>query len=165
MKHIRKIILVAVCLMFTATTLVSAFSYSTTVKLYEKDPDGIDNIPGTKDDWSIVQGGAQGTFYFGQRSVTRMGLPVILKNYLLLSSGLTSNTAYTVVCYPAENYPHAQYIGAGVTNSIGSMILTGSYATTPTYKLWVVLSSDFDPINQVFIGWHPTEYLFEENIF
>lgn len=165
MKYISKIILVAVCLLFSATTLASAFSYSTTVNLYEKDPNGIDNIPGTPDDWSIVQDGAQGKFYFGQNSRTRMGLPTILNNYLLLSSGLNPNTAYTVVCYPSENWPHAQYIGSGVTNSIGAMILTGSYTTIPTYKLWVVLSSDFDAVNQVFIGWHPTEYLFEENIF
>ena len=87
-----------------------------------------------------------------------------MKSYLASAYGLNPSTSYSLICYPAEDWPNAIFIGSGTTNAFGNLAMRGELTITPTYKIWIVLSSDYDSVNDVFIGWHPSEYLFEGNI-
>lgn len=157
MKHMGKILMIAVCVMFTATTLVSAIEPRVQyIKLWEKDPVT----------WMIVPNGA-----YGEAWVSQDYHQVIFRGYKL-----NPETAYTLLSYhePWSGFGSI-IIGTGYTNRGGGLQIvgavaslvynvytTGEYAGQTGAKIWLVLSSDFQ--NGKFVAWNPTEYLFETHL-
>jgi len=129
-----------------------------TLDLYEKDPN----------DWSIVGNGAEGQLIYN---------PCGYKfNFDFNGYGLQASTEYTLIYYP-DPWPGDDLIclGSGIADGSGDLNFTGSVDTGdlpaigdnnyPTgAKIWLVLSADVDCTNDKMVGWHPTEYLFENNL-
>jgi hypothetical protein len=148
--------------------------------LYEKDPDGVDDIPDNGDDWSIVNDGASGKLKYNLSGETF--------DFDFIGKGLEANTSFTLIYYadpwPGDN-PGA-WIASGNSNDNGIIKLNGpvdlntdlpnpdddNYVSPvngqdpPGAKIWLVLSADYN--NNLaetgpMTGWNPTEYLFEGN--
>jgi len=143
-------------------------SFST--KLVEKDPT----------DWSIVKGGAYGTFggYQSTAVTWENGWKEYYNaDYLYFMSGwnvLPKYTDYTVIYYgDAEHndvWPYATCIMSGNSGSYGYLKLNGAADAFEwsdlmndgiDQKFWLVLSSDVDCDQGKMTAWNPTEYLFE----
>lgn len=148
--------------------------------LYEKDPDGLDDIEDTEDDWSIVEEGASGKLKYNLSGETF--------DFEFEGKGLEANTSYTLIYYadpwPGDN-PGA-WIASGTSDNDGEIELNGSLdldtdlpnpdddnydnpvngQDPPGAKIWLVLSADYNN-NLAETGpmtdWNPTEYLFEGN--
>ncbi|MFC2069206.1 DUF4382 domain-containing protein [Chloroflexota bacterium] len=152
--------------------------------LYEKDPDGVDDISDNEDDWSIVEEGASGKLEYNLSGETF--------DFEFEGEGLEPDTSYTLIYYadpwpgngdPAET---GAWIMSGTSDGNGELELQESVdlntdlpnpsddnydipvngQNPPGAKIWLVLSADYNN-NIVETGpmteWNPEEYLFEGN--
>ena len=89
---------------------------------------------------------------------------------------LEANTGYSLIYY-ADPWPGnnpGALIASGATCDDGTINLVdrvnlGMNLPHPDdanngAKIWLVLSSDYDGLEWKMTGWHPTEYLFENNL-
>lgn len=128
--------------------------------LHEKDPE----------DWSIVEDGAWGKLIFDPVSPTF--------NFIFYGSKLTDGEDYELIYYP-DPWPGdnpGALIGSGSTDEEGKIHVFGSpdlnmdlpHPNDANYpdgaKIWLVLSGDYDISDCKMTGWHPEEYLFENNL-
>ena len=130
------------------------------VYLYEKDSE-----------WEIVDGGAKGRLVYNLNSSKF--------EYKFYGHGLYHiNTEYSLIYY-ADPWPGnntGALIASGSTDGLGNIHLVGSidlgmdlpHPDDANYpdgaKIWLVLSTDYDPNKNSMIGWNPAEYLFENNL-
>ncbi len=148
--------------------------------LYEKDPDGVDDISDNDDDWSIVEDGASGKLKYNLSGETF--------DFEFEGKGLEPTTSYSLIYYadpwPGDN-PGA-WIASGTSDGDGEIELNGSVdldtdlpnpdddnydnpvngQDPPGAKIWLVLSADYnDNLAETgpMTAWNPTEYLFEGN--
>ena len=137
-----------------------------TVYLYEKDPTT----------WDVIgNGGVAMMKYMPEATVFY---------FQLMARKLLPETEYTLIYYP-DPWPGSGLIclGSGCSDEYGGLRINGYYCpTNPNYsppistgnmpapgdenygygaKIWLVLSSDVDCVNQQMIAWQPTTYLFE----
>lgn len=121
--------------------------------LYEKDPVTSE----------ILEGGAWGKMKYNL-SGAEFG-------FVFNGHGLVPGENYTLLYYP-DPWPGVGLIclGAGLANGGGDVHIMASVdtGTLPAEldensgaKIWLVLSSDVDCVNDTMLGWTPTEYLFE----
>ena len=121
--------------------------------LYEKDPAT----------WEIVEGGAWGKMKYNLSGAEF--------EFVFNGHGLVPGENYTLLYYP-DPWPGVGLIclGAGLANGGGDVHIMASVdtGTLPAdfdensgAKIWLVLSSDVDCVNDTMLGWTPTEYLFE----
>ncbi len=145
--------------------------------LYEKDPDGADNITDNDDDWSIVEDGAWGLLKYNLSGDTF--------DFEFEGEGLDLETEYSLIYYadpwPGDN-PGA-LIDSDDSEDDGTIKLEGSInldtdlpnpddenydhevngQAPPGAKIWLVLTDDYDDTEMEMVNWNPTEYLFEAN--
>jgi len=148
--------------------------------LYEKDPDGVDDIADNDDDWSVVEDGAWGLLKYNLSGDTF--------DFEFEGEALEPDTSYALIYYadpwPGDN-PGA-WITGGTTDGDGKIELEGSCnldtdlpnpddenydnpvngQDPPGAKIWLVLSADYnDNLAETgpMTAWNPTEYLFERN--
>jgi predicted ribosomally synthesized peptide with SipW-like signal peptide len=96
----------------------------------------------------------------------------------LYATGLTPNTGYSLIYYADPwpgNHPGA-LLGEGTSNADGNLTIKGNVnlghdLPHPTdanvsdgAKIWLVLSSDYNPETKSMVLWNPSEYLFEYNL-
>ena len=101
-------------------------------------------------------------------------------NYTLNAQGLAATTNYSLIYY-ADGWPGnnpGAFIGSYDTDGAG-VITSGATSTNlvidlPTLpdgnfavgaKIWLVLSSDYNPVTKSMIAWNPADYLFEGNVY
>jgi hypothetical protein len=124
--------------------------------LFEKDPAT----------WEIVENGS-----WGKMQYTLTGSEF---DFVFNGHGLENGSEYTLLYYP-DPWPGNGLIRLGTGTACDEMDvhITGSVDTgdLPTAddenegaKIWLVLSSDVDCVNQTMVGWNPTEYLFEYDL-
>jgi hypothetical protein len=140
------------------------------VYLYEKDPITWDAI-GRGGAWGFLDYRPQGKVF----------------KFLFVGKRLDPGADYTLIYYP-DPWPGAGLIclGTGIADEDGKVKIVGKgdpenpfyaepqstgnlpadFDTNAAYgaKIWLVLSSDVDCVNQEMIGWNPTEYLFEQTL-
>lgn len=140
------------------------------VYLYEKDPAT----------WDVVgEGGAWGFLDYRPQGM--------VFKFKFVGKKLEPFSDYTLIYYP-DPWPGAGLIclGSGIADENGKVKIVGKGdPTNPFYaepistgnlpadfdanaeqgaKIWLVLSSEVDCVNQQMIGWTPTEYLFENSL-
>ena len=128
--------------------------------LYEKNPE----------DWSIVKHGAWGKLIFDPASPTF--------NFIFYGSNLSESQEFDLIYY-ADDWPGdnpGAHIGSNLTDKDGNIHIYGSselnmdlpHPNDANYpggaKIWLVLSEDYDADTYEMIGWHPEDYLFENNL-
>lgn len=148
-----------------------------TLMLYEKDPDGPDDIAGTADDWSIVYDGA-----WAELKYSKAGPQF---RWWIHAEGLESETDYSIIYYadpwpgnnpgaliaqlttdaygviPGDTDPGQHYASDGT--ELGMHLPHADDANYPTgAKIWLVKSDDYGCCQMT--AWNPTEYLFENNL-
>jgi len=168
MKKAILIILIGLLVLPTVFA-ISMFSLpSDNIEVTQKDLDGIDNIQGTLDDWSVIDDGAKGNVLLSYRVKRNVVFPrakAILKN-------AEPYTDYTLIYYGFgehnDVWNHATCITSGRTNRNGNVRMrTQPFDYIPFYyddiaqKFWIVTSSDVDCENNQMTAWNPSEYLFE----
>ena len=169
----KMIIVVGVCFILFATTLVSAkgppaerharaVGPAEQLYLYEK-------TPAAEDAWPIVEDGA-----WGKMTALRFYKMFFVFN----GHKLTEGVHYTLISYnePGDTWPATEntILGTGTADTEGNIHIMGLLSplvmndyptdTSDEYsgtgaKIWLVLSSDMD--GTTLQGWNPTEYLFE----
>lgn len=125
-------------------------------------------------DWEIVEGGAWGKMKYNLSGSSF--------DFMFNGHGLEPGQSYTLIYYedpglgPWTVPPDIICLGSGTANDGGNVHIQGSVDTgdLPTEddvnypdgaKIWLVLSDDVDPDNEVFRWrWNPTEYLFEYDL-
>ena len=100
-------------------------------------------------------------------------------DYTLTGQGLAYNTDYSLIYY-ADGWPGnnpGAFIGSATSSATGiinmngnpnlnmdlPMPADGNYAVGA--KIWLVLTADYNAGTSSMIGWNPTEYLFEGNVY
>jgi hypothetical protein len=140
-----------------------------TTYLYEKDPNTWDVIGDGA--WAMLKYRPEGTEF----------------KFLLIGKQLLPDTDYTLIYYP-DPWPGTGLIclGSGNSDAEGKLKIKGkgdplsagysepvSTGNMPIItddnaefgaKVWLVLSSDVDCVNENMIAWNPTEYLFESTL-
>jgi len=124
--------------------------------LHEKDPA----------DWSIVEGGAWGKMTYNLSG----------SNFEFDFNGhhLEAYTAYLLIYYP-DPWPGSglEILGHGMTDVYGDVHIKNSLNTgdlpigadkNDGAKIWLVLADDLDNNFFQMEGWHPSRYLFEDNL-
>ena len=165
----KSLFLIAVVALLAAPALVTgSVPDQQTLLLYEKDPVT----------WDIVPDGASGELIFGSARPTFC--------FSLCANGLEGNQNYTLIYYPDPSPDPFQWpvigvicLGEATSDQHGRLRLQVQYTDElnigdlpkehdnnyPTgAKIWLVLSSDVDCVNQTMTAWNPTEYLFENNL-
>ena len=98
-------------------------------------------------------------------------------DYVFNGHGLQPNEKYSLIYYADPwpgNHPGA-LIANGTSNAGGNINLNGSKSlginiptapdtNTTGGKIWLVLSSDYNPATNAMTGWNPTSYLFENDL-
>jgi hypothetical protein len=124
--------------------------------LYEKD----------NDSWKIVEDGAWGKMKYNLSGETL--------DFVFNGHNLDAGVDYTLIYYP-NPWPGNGLIclGSGTVNEDGNIHIKNSVDTGDMpiagdinngAKIWLVLSGDVDCDGQVMVGWHGTEYLFEDDL-
>ncbi len=126
--------------------------------LFEKDPA----------DWSVIENGSWGKM--------RYDLSGDLFDFVFNAHELTAYQNYTLIYYP-DPWPGKGLIrlGCSMANDEGDVHISDKIksgdlpkAYDDNYpngsKIWLVLSDDVDPIDNMMIGWNPNEYLFENGL-
>jgi len=119
-------------------------------------------------DWNIIQGGPQGVLTYQTKGSTF--------DYSFSGTGL-QNISYSLIYY-ADPWPgnNPGALIASGTASNGSLTLSGSYdfgydlpnpsdQNAPAgAKIWLVPSSDYNPITNSLTAWNFADYLFETSL-
>lgn len=128
--------------------------------LYPKDPST----------WEIIDNGTWAMMVYNEQGPTF--------EYMLDGHGLKPNIDYSLIYYADPwpgNHPGA-LIDSGTTDDSGELHLAGSvelnmdlpHPDDANYphgaKIWLVPSSDYDPLQTKMVAWNPTEYLFEGHL-
>ena len=160
MKNTTKAILIAVCFMLTATTLMSTVMAGDFVVLREKDPNT----------WLVVPGGNWGLF-----TVTNLNRMTF---FSFRGVQVVPNADYCLISFK-ESYPGigSVRIANGTSSSTGTLFIrgilptlvwntytTGDYAGQTGAKIWLVLKNDVDYATGEFVLWHPGLYLFQTKL-
>jgi hypothetical protein len=140
------------------------------VYLYEKDPLTWDAV-GKGGAWGFLDYRPQGAEF----------------KFLFVGKKLDPGVNYTLIYYP-DPWPGSGLIclGSGTADVDGKVKIVGKGdPTSPFYsepvstgnlpadfdanagygaKIWLVLSSDVDCVNQEMVGWNPVDYLFENTL-
>ena len=129
--------------------------------LFEKDMDAVGD--------PIVEDGAWGKLTI----LTHKG------KYIFNGHGLEPDIDYTLINYAPEtdwSFPDARAwpgfgsleIGTGKTNNGGNIHIMGDWSEEIRGKIWLVLSSDFDSVDNIdptkMLDWNPSEYLFGDEL-
>ena len=139
------------------------------VSLFQKNPAN----------WSIVAGGAWGKYNY---KLSGTGAATAVSG-VFNGHGLVAGTDYSLIYYPevapnpwnpggwtvailgtgtADAYGDVHIAGTGTIGGPDAQPLVGDYIGQTGDKIWLVLSNCLTGSN--ITGWHPTQYLFEDNL-